>query len=128
MIMTSSAFTTFHKQQLQRVLLVFVCWKAVIFSIVAFCPAPGYDTSGLILLNEDGTSLNTSIHDQIALKLLRWDALYFAKAAQRGYIYEQEWAFSKYCSGLFGALVECECGHSLISSMANLRVPSSYRL
>jgi phosphatidylinositol glycan class V len=26
-------------------------------------------------------------------KLTRWDAIYFFKAAHRGYLFEQEWAF-----------------------------------
>lgn len=127
MMMASSALEAFHKQQLKRVILVFLCWKVVVFSLLALCPGPGYDTSGLILLKEeDGIYLKASFSDQIALKLLRWDALYFAKAAQRGYFYEQEWAFSKYSSGVFGYIVDCECDRPLISPMANPFPSSSY--
>lgn len=124
----SNSLRIFHKHQIQRLILVFVGWKIVMFSLVALCPGPGYDTSGFILLTEgDGTVVDTSIHDQIALKLLRWDALYFAKAAQRGYLYEQEWAFSSYCSGLFGKIVDCECSQWLTSHTANSRAASPHR-
>ncbi|KAF2866932.1 GPI mannosyltransferase 2 [Massariosphaeria phaeospora] len=81
-----------------RLVVVFVAWKAALLLLAAFAPGPGYDTSGLIL-SSDSTHRHAdfqswALPSRLMLKLLRWDALYFVKAAQRGYHYEQEWAFS----------------------------------
>lgn len=61
---------------------------------------PGYDTS-TTLLNLDAISQNISAGTswpQLAIKsyvqkFIRWDAIYFTQIAQRGYLWEQEWAF-----------------------------------
>ncbi|KAF2465406.1 mannosyltransferase [Lindgomyces ingoldianus] len=81
-----------------RLLLAFLAWKALLILLAAFCPGPGYDTSALILSADNSLrrlrSQSLSLSSRLSLNLFRWDALYFVKAAQRGYIYEQEWAFS----------------------------------
>ncbi|KAF2707007.1 glycosyltransferase family 76 protein [Pleomassaria siparia CBS 279.74] len=87
-----------HRKLARRLIPIFVAWKCCLLLLAAFSPGPGYDTSSLILLN---TSANR--HDELqslsrcerfALRIFRWDALYFVKSAQRGYVHEQEWAFS----------------------------------
>lgn len=95
----NKAADNFHGSQCRRLIPIFVAWKFVLLVLAAFSPGPGYDTSGLILLGDSehrlGQIQSPSLVDRLALSHLRWDALYFVKAAQRGYLYEQEWAFSK---------------------------------
>ncbi|KAF2739612.1 GPI mannosyltransferase 2 [Polyplosphaeria fusca] len=84
--------------RVKTLLLLFLAWKLVLLLAATFAPGFGYDTSGRILLAEN-TSRRTTLQspswiDRLVLKLLRWDALYMVKAAERGYVYEQEWAFS----------------------------------
>ncbi|KAK7703797.1 ER membrane glycoprotein subunit of the GPI transamidase complex-like protein [Botryosphaeria dothidea] len=66
-------------------------------------PGPGYDTSTTLLLGRDAAASaqvtasvpwTPTIGERLASKLTRWDAIYFSVAAERGYHYEQEWAFS----------------------------------
>ncbi|KAF2749548.1 glycosyltransferase family 76 protein [Sporormia fimetaria CBS 119925] len=93
--------------------LIFVAWKALLFFLIAFCPGPGYDTSAQILLdvsrNQHGSSALSSVFDRLAMGHLRWDAFYFVSAAKRGYVYEQEWAFSRSYSALLAV-----AGHNLL--------------
>jgi phosphatidylinositol glycan class V len=89
-----------------RLVAVFCLWKVVLLALAAFCPGPGYDTSGLILLDSsvqrhDHFHLSTR-SERFILNLLRWDALYFVKSAERGLIHEQAWAFSGAYSRLLG--------------------------
>ncbi|KAF2830604.1 GPI mannosyltransferase 2 [Ophiobolus disseminans] len=84
-----------HVKQLA---VVFCIWKVLLLTLAAFCPGPGYDTSALILLDlsiERHTSFSQApLHDRFTLNLFRWDSIYFAKAAKRYKVHEQEWAFS----------------------------------
>ncbi|KAL8691737.1 MAG: hypothetical protein Q9218_003108 [Villophora microphyllina] len=58
----------------------------------------GYDTSTILLASTAVKNANDqalggiSLHT-LAEKLTRWDAIYFTQAANRGAIFEQEWAF-----------------------------------
>lgn len=105
-----------------RVLLaIFFAWKCVLFTIAALAPGPGYDTSALILSNP---SLHRHVEfegqgpiERIALKLLRWDALYFVMAARRGHVYEQEWAFSWAYSGALRMVTRCKTNLLAVGSM-----------
>lgn len=64
----------------------FLSWKAVLFAIAAGSRVgPTYDTSSSLLVPGSPPTLLT--------RLSSWDAIYFLKAAQRGYLFEQEWAF-----------------------------------
>ncbi|KAK7719367.1 ER membrane glycoprotein subunit of the GPI transamidase complex-like protein [Diaporthe eres] len=64
----------------------FLSWKAVLFAIAAGSRVgPTYDTSSSLLVPGSPSTLLT--------RLSSWDAIYFLKAAQRGYLFEQEWAF-----------------------------------
>ncbi|PVI04131.1 glycosyltransferase family 76 protein [Periconia macrospinosa] len=75
-----------------------VLWKCLLLAVAALAPGPGYDTSALILANPELNRYekfeNSTILGNSALKLFRWDALYFVEAAKRNKVYEQEWAFS----------------------------------
>jgi phosphatidylinositol glycan class V len=65
----------------------FLSWKAVLFAIAAGSRVgPTYDTSSSLLLPASQPTLLT--------RLSSWDAIYFLKDAERGYLFEQEWAFS----------------------------------
>ncbi|PKY02590.1 GPI mannosyltransferase 2 [Aspergillus campestris IBT 28561] len=79
--------------------IAFGLWKALIFLVVLGCPGPGYDTStGLLPYLSSGTgdviSRDTKHAPIVALlKFTRWDSIYFVHIAERGYVFEQEWAF-----------------------------------
>lgn len=103
---------TAGRGHLWRLTLIFCLWKAVLLSLAAFSPGPGYDTSALILLDssikrhENFSTL--SRYRRLILNLLRWDALYFVKAAERDKLFEQEWAFSWVYSRLIGIVTRCK--------------------
>ncbi|RAR02547.1 glycosyltransferase family 76 protein [Stemphylium lycopersici] len=85
-------------RQVNRLVFIFCAWKALLLILAAFCPGPGYDTSSFILLD---TSVQRHDHfhavsrfNRFIINLFRWDALYFVKAAERGQVHEQAWAFS----------------------------------
>jgi phosphatidylinositol glycan class V len=94
-----------------RLFLVFIAWKTLLILLATCSPGPGYDTSGLIALTEEDHARSSiqpsSLIDRLALSHLRWDALYFVKAAQRGYLYEQEWAFSRVYSFILQTVKNC---------------------
>jgi GPI mannosyltransferase 2 len=78
----------------QNLVVLCVAWKLLLLFIAVFSPGPGYDTSASLF------SLNAAEGRQLPLatqyilgKLTRWDAIYFVKIADRGYVFEQEWAF-----------------------------------
>ncbi|OAG12245.1 GPI mannosyltransferase 2 [Paraphaeosphaeria sporulosa] len=102
-----------------RLIQAFFAWKSVLFIVAAFSPGPGYDTSALIASNPT-SSRHVDFHswpviDRVSLNFFRWDALYFVKSAQRGYHYEQEWAFSWAYSLLLKTLVKLVSGDESIS-------------
>lgn len=96
---------------------MFCAWKALLFCLTAFCPGPGYDTSGLILTDSSTNRYanvgSSSRFNNFVLNLSRWDALYFVKAAERGLVFEQEWAFSPAFSKLLSVMGRCERPRSL---------------
>ncbi|KAF2449451.1 glycosyltransferase family 76 protein, partial [Karstenula rhodostoma CBS 690.94] len=102
-----------------RLIQAFFAWKAVLFVLASLSPGPGYDTSALIALNRSSSRhvdfQSWSILDRVSLNSFRWDALYFIKSAQRGYHYEQEWAFSWAYSLLLKALVKLVSGNGSTS-------------
>ena len=107
-----AAIDSLRPGELRRLVFVFVAWKTLLVSLTAVCPGPGYDTSGLILFGGSKHRhidfLSLSLLDRTALKFLRWDAHYFVVAAQRGHVYEQEWAFSWAYSNLLRASKNCK--------------------
>jgi phosphatidylinositol glycan class V len=77
---------------------LFVSWKLLLLCIAYASPGPGYDTSTTLLFAraQPAQSENTLLEDfakRLISKLVRWDALYFVSVAQRGYVFEQEWAW-----------------------------------
>lgn len=79
---------------LLRLLIIFCCWKVLLLLIAVASPGPGYDTSADISLDH-GITTPKSWLDLLVLKLTRWDAIYFVSSSMRGYVFEQEWAFSR---------------------------------
>ncbi|KAF2203971.1 GPI mannosyltransferase 2 [Delitschia confertaspora ATCC 74209] len=100
-----------YKFPLTSLTLIFLAWKCLLLLLTVAGPGPGYDTSSLILYtsNLPPKQRHPLFHslgaiERLPLRLFRWDALYFVKAAQRGYVYEQEWAFSRTYSSFIGSL------------------------
>jgi hypothetical protein len=95
-------------KHLKHLVGIFILWKTVLLGLAAFCPGPGYDTSALMLIdpsiNRHTNFSSLSRFDRLTLNLFRWDALYTVKAAERGKLHEQEWAFSWAYSRLLGAV------------------------
>ncbi|KAF2493155.1 mannosyltransferase [Lophium mytilinum] len=87
---------------LKTLTLLFLLWKALLLLVAVASPGPGYDTStailkraGVLSTGEKGTSsILHVLGERLALKLMRWDAIYFVKSAERGNLNEQDWAFS----------------------------------
>lgn len=83
-------------------LALFVFWKVLLLTIVYLNPdgATGYDSSTQLLFQllqstgKDPISPTGVSSSRIVSALTRWDAVYFTSAAYRGYVHEQEWAFS----------------------------------
>lgn len=88
-----------HWHDLRRLLVLFCIWKFVLLSIVASAPGPGYDTSSTLLAEAASPATSAAKVQEVAtdshrvLNFVRWDAIYFSQIAQRGYVFEQEWAF-----------------------------------
>lgn len=85
-----------------HLLLIFACWKAVLSLVALSSPGFGYDTSTSLFLADATQSLaangaqfsfDRSWLRTCMAKLLRWDAIYFVAISQRGYLFEQDWAF-----------------------------------
>ncbi|KAB8299862.1 hypothetical protein EYC80_000108 [Monilinia laxa] len=79
----------------RTLILSFAVWKVSLLLIAASSPGPGYDTSTSLLLSSlhsIGRKLPSAVQYLIG-KLVRWDAIYFIRVSNRGYLYEQEWAF-----------------------------------
>ena len=77
--------------------LLFAFWKTILILIALASPGPGYDTSTSLLLPTKPTS-HAAGSAQVAFgvsKFVRWDAIYYTQIAQRGHIFEQEWAFGR---------------------------------
>lgn len=80
----------------RTLILTFTLWKLAILLIAACSPGLGYDTSTSLLLSNlhsIGKKKLPSVAQYLIGKLVRWDAIYFVHTSNRGYLYEQEWAF-----------------------------------
>jgi GPI mannosyltransferase 2 len=86
-----------HNSPIASLLTLFTAWKVLLLTLAIISPGPGYDTSTQLLFRGYGVNSallsSTSAGDVLAQKLTRWDAIYFATSAERGYQLEQEWAF-----------------------------------
>ncbi|KAF4555718.1 Mannosyltransferase (PIG-V)-like protein [Elsinoe fawcettii] len=91
----------------RAILTLFVIWKSILLLVVALSPGPGYDTSSDLLLWDDNEALQArGLVPHLLLRLIRWDAVYFVNIANRGYLYEQEWAFGRGFMFLTGQLAK----------------------
>jgi phosphatidylinositol glycan class V len=101
-----------HGRLARQLIPIFIAWKTTLLFLAILSPGPGYDTSSLILLNNSTDRhvevQSSSVVDRLTLNTFRWDALYFVKSAQRGYVHEQEWAFSWAYSYLLNTAARCE--------------------
>ena len=64
--------------------MAYLFWKSLLFSLALLSPGSGYDTSATLLGPDKPGVIGNFV---------RWDAIYYTKIAQRGYLFEQEWAF-----------------------------------
>ena len=84
----------------------FVLWKLLLLCVALSSPGLGYDTSTTLLEPGLGfAEIKASSGRDFAAKfdcLIRWDAVYFTQIARRGYLWEQEWAFSWSFTKLLG--------------------------
>lgn len=83
-----------HRHPIPSLILAFAAWKSLLLLVAACSPGPGYDTSTTLALGDQigGGQLPAPLYYLIT-KLTRWDAIYYVKVANRGYRFEQEWAF-----------------------------------
>lgn len=78
--------------------IIFWTWKLLLFLTVVLSPGPGYDTcSTLMPSGNPDTDLASDFGHlglpPVLLRFVRWDSIYFLQIAERGYLFEQEWAF-----------------------------------
>ena len=78
---------------LARLTLVFCTWKACLLLTAMTSPGPGYDTSTTLMSLNIREDRNHAILSKLVQSHVRWDSIYFTTMAQRGHLYEQEWAF-----------------------------------
>lgn len=81
----------------------FVIWKLILVLVIITSPGPGYDTSTTLLTSPvpksgeiretPASPFKSPLLRLSLLKFIRWDAIYFIRIAERGYLFEQEWAF-----------------------------------
>ncbi|KAI4851354.1 mannosyltransferase [Aureobasidium sp. EXF-8845] len=108
---------------------LFVLWKLLLLCIAYASPGPGYDTSTTLLFAraQPALSENTLLEDfakRLASKLVRWDALYFVSVAQRGYVFEQEWAWGWGYTNLLGLISKGWSVTSKASKVSRLNTTS----
>lgn len=102
--------------------LLFWAWKTILFLVIVNSPGPGYDTSTTLLPanSEDPLSIATSWDGSqfpfaaIVLKFVRWDSIYFVRVAERGYLFEQEWAWGYGYTRVLAHLTSGACGNLII--------------
>lgn len=73
--------------------LAFWAWKVLLYIVITTCPGLGYDTSTSLLSYDDSAVVGKPEPLSGPLKFARWDSIYFLDIAEKGYIFEQEWAF-----------------------------------
>lgn len=93
---------THHAANIASIATLFAIWKTLLLAIVAASPGPGYDTSTVLMLADpragvptSSTTLVSRAVEHLLTRLVRWDSVYFVNIAQRGYVFEQEWAFGR---------------------------------
>ncbi|KAI9851371.1 MAG: ER membrane glycoprotein subunit of the GPI transamidase complex-like protein [Thelocarpon superellum] len=78
----------------------FILWKSLLLLVAYAAPGSGYDSSTTLVSHARPPAEEVELAHStccglttLGEKLTRWDAIYFIAVAQRGYRYEQEWAF-----------------------------------
>jgi GPI mannosyltransferase 2 len=103
----------------------FIVWKLLLFALASVSPGIGYDTSTSLLFNDVNqlpakrnglAGARDSAHGPI-LRIVRWDAIYFVKTAERGHLYEQEWAFSWALARFISFVAHCKSQHPSASQV-----------
>lgn len=112
----SEIITLAQQNHVTALVTFFIVWKILLLCITCVSPGSGYDTSTELLLPSvsQHDPIYAKILTYVSSKLVRWDALYFIRVAQRGYLFEQEWAwgwgFTKLISGVArGAIAALDC-------------------
>ncbi|KAF8477189.1 GPI mannosyltransferase 2 [Kalaharituber pfeilii] len=101
---------------------IFILVRIIYFTIALLTPSPAYDSSTNLILpqrDENGSVLWTLLA-KLSERLTRWDAIYFVKIAERGYVNEQEWAFGWGFTRLMGVV-----GRGIIK-ISPAHIPSPY--
>lgn len=111
--------------------VAFVAWKLFLLAIAAGSQVGAtYDTSSDLLTS----TLGSDDHDastfwvavrHFAARLTSWDAIYFVKSAERGYVFEQEWAFGAALPKMVMLVLRGECLYLPSSSYIVLTTPST---
>ncbi|KAI5362258.1 Putative GPI mannosyltransferase 2 [Septoria linicola] len=78
-----------------HLIVVFLSWKLLLLLTAIASPGPGYDSSTEILFRRNTQSADSWL-EYLAIRLTRWDGLYFASASESGLLFEQQWAFSPF--------------------------------
>jgi phosphatidylinositol glycan class V len=106
---------------------IFIVWKLLLLGVVLATPTDGsgYDTSAALFfkahnqlpslvgqINAGAANSTAALHpstlvSRITTRLTRWDAIYMVSAAWRGYVHEQDWAFSFGYTAFVGWLSKC---------------------
>lgn len=106
-----------------RLTAVYCAWKIFLLVIVALSPGPGYDTSTRSLFDQYGPAPSggaARVLYELALRLTRWDGIYFSSASVDGYKHEQQWAFSWVQTRMSSLLVDGAYPHCETHSKAKL--------
>ena len=94
---TSAKATDFDTLGVKTLLKYFLIWKILLLAIACASPGPGYDTSTEILFaqgEQPVASFAVRAVEHLALRLTRWDGIYFVSNSAYGHVNEQNWAFS----------------------------------
>ena len=137
--MQSKTRTAVEKSPRALLVCLFLAWKVLLLTIALLGPGADYDTSTQLLLRgygvdqtvdassplfEAGLRSNVSQTAQhVVNSLTRWDAIYFASTAERGYVFEQEWAFGWGFSRLLSLLSRCTCSASIEKQLETRTCP-----
>lgn len=116
------------KPYLTWLLAFFVTWKLLLLGVACVSPGPGYDTSTRISFDQHNVQAASWINlavEHLALRLTRWDALYFSTSSVRGHLYEQEWAFSWFMSRFTAMLANGALSHLVVVVIPRLSITFS---
>lgn len=100
-------YLDFQSRPIRTLVGLFLCWKLVLLLVASCSPGPGYDTSAGLADSSSREELPVVLRHLVS-KLLRWDAVYYVKVAERDYLFEQEWAFGWGFTRAIAIGSECE--------------------